>query len=145
VTLFTRIHGPPTRNDYKLLKKEASDSASKVENITFTWSCDTATGDEYRLLEEIIGPAEYTHLTNLNWAQEMEPAAYDPAIQATTVVHTRKRMEEEWEEKHELWFIRKGFLRGVTINMRDALDEQYYSQLKNINTAYRNTKHRFKF
>ena len=25
------------------------------------------------------------------------------------------------------------------MNMRDALDEQYYSQLKHINTAYRNT------
>ncbi len=25
------------------------------------------------------------------------------------------------------------------MNMRDALDKQYYSQLKNINTAYRNT------
>jgi hypothetical protein len=25
------------------------------------------------------------------------------------------------------------------MNMRDVLDEQYYSQLKNINTAYRNT------
>jgi len=52
----------------------------------------------------------------------------------------RKRMEEEWEEKRESWFIRKGFLRGVTMNMRDALDEQYYSQLKHVNTAYRNTK-----
>jgi hypothetical protein len=121
-----------------LLKKE-SELASEVENITFTWSRDTATGDEYGLLAEIIGPTEYTHLTNLNWAQEPEPAAYDPAIQATTAVHTRKRMEEEWEEKRESWFIRKGFLRGVTMNMGDALDEQYYLQLKNINTAYRNT------
>ena len=25
------------------------------------------------------------------------------------------------------------------MNMRDALDEQYYSQLKHVNTAYRNT------
>ncbi len=66
-TLFTRIHRRPTQNDYELLKKEASDLASKVENITFTWSCNTATGDEYGLLAEIIGPAEYTHLTNLNW------------------------------------------------------------------------------
>jgi hypothetical protein len=138
-TSFTRIHGRPTRNDYELLKKEASDLASKVENITFTWSRDTATGDEYGLLAEIIGPAEYTHLTNLNWNQETEPAAYDPAIQATTAVHTRKRMEEEWEEKRESWFIRKGFLRGATMNMRDAFDEEYYLQLKNINTAYRNT------
>ena len=45
-TPFTRIHGRPTRQDYELLKKEASDAASKVENITFTWSCDTATGEE---------------------------------------------------------------------------------------------------
>ncbi len=72
-TPFTRIHGRPTRQDYELLKKEASDLASKVENITFTWSCNTATGEEYGLLAEIIGEVEYTHLTNLIWAQEMEP------------------------------------------------------------------------
>jgi hypothetical protein len=138
-TPFTRIHGRPTRQDYELLKKEASDLASEVDNITFTWSRDTATGEEYGLLAEIIGDVEYTHLTNLNWAQEMEPTSYDPAITAATATHTRKRMEEEWDEKRTSWFIRKGFLRGVTINMRDALDEQYYSQLKHINTAYRNT------
>ena len=136
---FTRIHGRPTRQDYELLKKEASDLASKVENITFTWSRDTATGEEYGLRAEIIGDVEYTHLTNLNWAQETEPASYDPAIQETTATHTRKRMEEEWEEKRTSWFIRKGFLHGVTMNMRDALDEQYYSQLKHINTAYCNS------
>jgi hypothetical protein len=34
---------------------------------------------------------------------------------------------------------RKGFLRGVVMNMQDALDKQYYSQLKHINTAYCNT------
>jgi hypothetical protein len=69
----------------------------------------------------------------------MEPTAYDPAITAATATHTRKRMEEEWDKKRTLWFIQKGFLCGVTMNMRNALDEQYYSQLKNINTAYRNT------
>jgi hypothetical protein len=36
------------------------------------------------------------------------------------------------------WFIRKGFLRGVIDNLRDALDEQYYAQLKHRLTAYRN-------
>ena len=136
---FTRIHGRPTRQDYELFKKEASDLASKVENITLTWSRDTATGEEYGLRAEIIGNVEYTHLTNLNWAQETEPASYDPAIQAATATHTRKRMEEEWEEKRTSWFIRKGFLHGVTMNMRDALDKQYYSQLKHINTAYCNS------
>jgi hypothetical protein len=36
------------------------------------------------------------------------------------------------------WFIRKGILRGVVDNLRDALDEQYYSQLRHRLTAYRN-------
>ncbi len=57
------------------------------------------TGEEYGLLAEKIGKVEYAHLTNLNWAQEIEPATYDPAITAATETHTRKRLEEEWEEK----------------------------------------------
>lgn len=136
---FTRIHGRPTRHDYETLKKEASDLASEVDNLTFDWCRDPATGEEYGLLAEIIGDDEYTHLTTLEWQQEVEPARYDPTITATTPTHTRKRKEEEWEEKREAWYIRKGFLRGVTMNMRDALDEQYYSQLKHVYSAYRNT------
>jgi hypothetical protein len=48
-------------------------------------------------------------------------------------------MEEEWEEKRKSWYIRKGFLRGVVMNMQDVLDKQYYSQLEHVNTTYRNT------
>ena len=92
---FTRIHGCLTRHDYELLIKEASDLTSKVKSISFTWSRDTATGEEYGLLAEIIGEVKYNHLTNLNWTQETEPASYDPAITAATATHTRKRMEEE--------------------------------------------------
>jgi hypothetical protein len=138
-TPFTQIHGCPTRQDYELDKKEASDLASKVDNLTFAWSCDQATGEEYGLLAEIIGDVKYTHLTNLNSAQEIEPANYNPAITAATATHTRKRLKEEWEEKCKSWFTWKGFLHGVTMNMRNALNEQYYLQLKHINTAYRNT------
>jgi hypothetical protein len=120
VTPFTRIHGRPTRHDYKSLKKETSDLASKVNNITFAWSCDQATGEEYGLLAEIIGDVEYTHLINLHWAQEMEPAKYDLAITATTATHTRKRLEEEWEEKRKSWFIWKGFLHSHHEHARPA-------------------------
>ncbi len=69
----------------------------------------------------------------------MEPATYDPAITAAIATHTRKRLEEEWEEKRELWFIQKGVLHGVTMNLRNVLDKQYYLQLKHINTAYCNS------
>jgi hypothetical protein len=84
---FTQIHGRSTRKDYKTLKQETSDLASEVDNITFAWSRNTETGKEYGLLSEIIGEAKYPHLTNLDWTQEIEPATYNPAIQATTVTH----------------------------------------------------------
>jgi hypothetical protein len=37
-----------------------------------------------------------------------------------------------------LWFIHKRFLKGVINNLCDALDEQYYSQLKHCLTAHLN-------
>jgi len=107
---FTKIHGRPTRSDYENLKKEASDLASKLDDITYDWS-RSPTGDEYGLLAEIIGEDEYNHLTNLTWVQEVEPDTYDPNITDTTQTHTRKRMEQEWERTCKTWAIRKGFLR----------------------------------
>jgi hypothetical protein len=136
---FTRTHGQPTRHDYETLKKEATDLACKVDNLTFAWSWDPTTGEEYGLLAEIIGNVEYTHLKNLIWIQEVEPQQYDPAITNATVTHTRECMEDKWEEKRKSWYIRKWFLHGVTMNMHNVLDKQYYSQLKNIKTAFRNT------
>ncbi len=135
---FTQIHGCPTRNDYKTLKKEASNLASKIEDITYDWAQDTITGNEYGLLANIIGEPKNTLLTGIQWIQEVEPAKYDPAITAATATHTRKQMEEKWEEECTSWYIRKGFLRCVAMNMRNALDKAYYSQLKHVTTAYRN-------
>jgi hypothetical protein len=127
------------RHDYETLKKEVADLASKVGILTYVWSRDPATGEEFGLLVEIIGKVEYTHLTNLTWIQEVEPASYTLAITNATATHTRNYMEEEWEEKCKSWYIRKGFLHRTTMNMHDMLDEQYYSQLKHFKTAYRNT------
>ena len=47
-TPFTKIHGRPSRNDYEILKKEASDLACELDNITYDWS-HSAAGDEYGL------------------------------------------------------------------------------------------------
>jgi hypothetical protein len=88
---FTKICGHPTQSDYKNLKKEASDLASKLDDITYDWS-QRPIGDEYGLLAEIIGKDKYYHLTNLTWTQEVEPATYDPKINDTTATYTRKQM-----------------------------------------------------
>jgi hypothetical protein len=137
-TSFTKIHGCPTRSNYKNLKKEASDLASELDDITYDWS-RSPTGEDYQLLAKIIGKDEYQHLTGLTWVQETKPATYDPNINDTTVTHTRKRMEQEWDRTRETWALRKGFLRGIAANYQDTLDKNWYSQLKSIHTAYRNT------
>jgi hypothetical protein len=135
---FTKIHGRPTQSNYKNLNKEASDLASKLDDITYDWS-QSPTGDKYGLLAEIISEDEYYHLTNLTWTQEVEPATYDPAINDTTATYTWKQMDQEWERTRKTWAIRKGFLQGIAANFRDALNESWYSQLKSVHTAYRNT------
>jgi len=136
-TPFTRVHGRPKCKDYKTLKDEASALASEVEDITYEWSKDAA--EEYGLLADILGFDEYNKLTSIDtYTIPMESALYDPAITNATPTHERKRREEEWELVCTSWFIRKGFLRGVVDNLRDALDKQYCSQLKHRLTAYRN-------
>ena len=123
-TPFTRVHGRPKRKDYETLKDEASVLASKVEDITYAWSRDAA--KEYGLLADILGFDKYAELTGIDtYAIPAEPALYDPAVTNATSTHTRKRREEEWELVRTSWFIRKGFLRGVVDNLRNALDKQY--------------------
>ncbi len=48
-------------------------------------------------------------------------------------------MEQEWEPTRKTRAIRKSFLWGVAANFQDALDKSWYSQLKSVHTAYRNT------
>jgi hypothetical protein len=119
------------------LKKEASDLACELGGVTYNWS-HSATGEEYGLLAKIIGKDECNHLTNLTWVQETEPSNYDPAITDATATHSRKRMEQEWQRTCETLAIREGFLRNNAANMRNALDKNWYSQLKYIHTPYRN-------
>ena len=97
-TPFTRIHGCPYWSDYKILKQEATTIASKVEDITYNWSRDAGTGDEYGLLAEILGVDEFYHQTGIStYVKETEPGTYDSTINNTTPTHTQKRKEEEWE------------------------------------------------
>ena len=55
-----------------------------------------------------------------------------------TPTHTQKRLEEEWEQIQTCWYIQKGFLKGVTANLHDALNKQFYAQLKHCHSPYCN-------
>jgi hypothetical protein len=136
---FTRIHGRPTWSNYKILKHKAATLASKVDDITYAWSCDAVTGDEYGLFAKILGLNKYDHQTGIDtYVEEAKPDTYDLAITVATPTHTQKCLEEEWERTQTCYYIWKGFLKGVTVNMRDALDKQFYLQLKHCHLAYHN-------
>jgi hypothetical protein len=136
-TPFTRVHGRLTRKDYMILKEDASALASKVEDITYTWTKDAMTN--YSLLEDILGLDNYYKLTSIDtYAAPSEPVSYDPTITNATLTHERKRKEEEWDLMRTAWFIHKGFLKGIIGNLHIALDEQYCCQLKHCLMAYCN-------
>ena len=136
---FTRLQGQPTRSNFDTLKEEASMLACEVEETNYPWSKSAA--GKYGLLADIIGGAEYDHLTGIStYAKPIEPAAYNATINNATATHKRKQKEEEWERTLTSWYVCKGFLKGVVENMRDALDEQDYAQLKHWLTKYRNIK-----
>jgi hypothetical protein len=106
---FTRVHGRPTRRNYETLKEEASTLASKVEDITYTWSKNAT--DNYGLLANILGADKYNELTGINsYAIPCEPASYNPTITNAMLTHEHKRNEVEWDLVRTTWFIRKGFL-----------------------------------
>jgi hypothetical protein len=131
------VHGRPTRKDYEILKEEASALASEVKDITYSWSRDA--NNKYGLLADVIRFDNYDNLTGIDtYVIPTELAIYDPAITNAMPTHARKHMEKEWELGRVSLFIRNGFFRGIVDNLRDALDEQYYTQLKHHLTAYRN-------
>jgi hypothetical protein len=136
-TPIMRVHGRPMQKQLQTLKSNASALTSEVEDITYAWS-KSAT-DDYGLLGNILSVDKYYKITGIsNYAIPMEPTLYDPSINNTMPTHKRKCKEEDWDLIHTVWFIRKGFLQWVINNLRDTLDKQYYSQLKNCLMAYRN-------
>jgi hypothetical protein len=65
-TPFTRIHRRPFWSNYKILKQEAATITSKVEDVTYDWSRNAATRDEYGLLAKILGINKYDHQTGIS-------------------------------------------------------------------------------
>jgi hypothetical protein len=136
-TPITRVYGQPTQSNYKTLKSDASALTSKMEGISYAWSKSLT--DDYGLLGNILGVDKYYKLTGIStYAIPTELASYDPSINITMPTHESKCKEEDWDLIRTAWFIRKGFLRGIVDNLRDALDKQHYSQLKHCLMAYHN-------
>jgi hypothetical protein len=98
-TPFTRVHKRSTRKDYKILNEEAPGLASKVKDITYTWTKDATT--DYGLLADILGFDNYYELTGIDTcAIPNKLVSYNPTIINATLTRKRKCKEEEWDLMH---------------------------------------------
>ena len=137
-TPFTRIPGRLTRRDYITLRNEACEVACNIDS-EYEWSGD------YGHLAIVTGSPEYLTITTtsgtpITYIPEEAPGAFNPAITAaTTEFQVRKKMAE-WEAKREAWYTLCGVEEGLCKNFRDAVDEQYYRQLKKPIIGYRGIK-----
>jgi hypothetical protein len=136
-TPIMRVHRRLTQSNYKSLKSDTCALVREVEDITYAWSKSTT--DNYGLLGDILSVNEYYKFTGITtYAIQVEPMSYNPFTNNTMPPHKHKHKEEDWDLIRTAWFIRKGFLQGIVNNLRDTLNEQYYSQLKHCLTAYHN-------
>lgn len=127
---FTKIHGRPSRLDRNTLREELCAAASEVD-MPYEESGD------FGLLGEVMEADEYTTITALTYYPLEKPSAYDEDITEEMDHHERKQLEAEHNERLEAWHTRKGALRGLTENIRDALDEKFYIALKRQVIAYK--------
>lgn len=132
--LFTRIHGRPARRQYDKLLEECADVAVLLQLPAYPWS------DKYGILAEVLGAQEYLTTTGLVYVEPTPPTAFNGSITASTSQHVREPKTAKHEQLQERYFIWQGGCKAVCDNIRDALDEQYYHQLKRRITGYAEVK-----
>ena len=127
---LTWILGQPTRTQRDKLVEEISNLALEC-NITYKWS------GNYGLLAEIMGNGAYLLLTGKEYMEPKEPPKYPTNLNEDSTKDEQDRAIAELDEEKIAYATQKGFHRGVGANIREALDEQYYKQLRHNKTATR--------
>jgi hypothetical protein len=114
--------------------------AEKLVNIDISETYGDMTVDanfnNFGCLAGIMSEDEYLQRTTLDWEDPTEPDYYDTNITDAMARHTRKRMEEVHDQKITDYWTYMGTMKGLAVNIREALHEQYYSKLKHSLTAY---------
>jgi hypothetical protein len=134
---LTKIHGRPNQAHLINMIDEISTKLVDI-GISETYGNHTVDADmnNFRCLAGIMTEDEYLQRTTLDWDKPTKPDYYDTNITDAMPRHTRKRMEEVHDQKITDYWTYMGTMRGLAVNIREALHEQYYSKLKHALTAY---------
>ena len=134
----TRIHGRPTYQHFCTLSRECQEVAFEI-NVGYAWCADLG------LSPLIVGAAAHHRDTGKIFTEPVQPPNVNARIVTGTTVAERAQYAAEHDELKEWFAMVKGFRGGSTENIRDALDEAYYRQLKHVCLGYRRVNPRSYF
>ena len=127
---YTRIPGRPSWRSKEALVKEARKHALQ-QRVSYDWA------GRYGLLAEIIGAARYAvdHPTLPAYVAPVQPANSPVLPAGPTAAQIRQLTDDNNLLKRD-WAMLQGFRRGVSANIRDALDLEFYSALEHADYGY---------
>ena len=133
------VQGKPSRTNYIAWRKEVELIATGYDvSDTYKWTVDAA-GNNFGCLHLTMDDNDYQIRTSITtYVAPTEPPHYDPTITAATPTFQRKQLEEEMEQKKHDYFTWVGASRGMAENLRNAMEEQYYNELKHSIVGYKN-------
>jgi hypothetical protein len=132
---LTTIVGRPNIRDRNNLHEELCELAVSID-LSFKWATGND-GTNYGALAEVMETAAYTALSGQTWINETLPAAFDATIGTTTSAYNMSKRSAEHEDRRYAFATLVGIRKGLTENIRDAMEPQYYQQLKAKTIGYK--------
>lgn len=133
---FNQINGLPSRFDFHELGKQV------VTLLHQPNSC-IAEHHDSGFIGEVLTNQQYFTATGQNnpyVTLDDYEEQYDSSITDAMTDAARKQAEALWGDRLVTVATRRGCLRGVCNNLREAIDERYYEQLKDTHHKYNKVK-----
>ena len=128
---FVKIQGESSRLKLRELEEEMSVAATSVEYDYYDWA------EDHGCLVYVIAVNRYEALTDLEFEEPSRPPRTHPDIDDDTSPEERADPKAENDESLEAWYILHDALKGLTANLRDAIDPKYYQELKKPLLGYK--------
>jgi hypothetical protein len=127
---FSRIHGKPTWSNKEALLREAEEVALDCD-VHYGWA------GEFGMLATILGPVRYLAETHMNYVVPIRPADAPPANVAGGTAAVIRTWESTNDLERQNYATFNQFKSAICENIRDALDLQYYEQIKEVTFGFK--------
>ena len=128
---FVNIRGESSRLKLRELEEKMSVAATSVECNYYEWA------EDHGCLVYVIGVDRYEMLTGLEFEEPSRPTRSHPDIDNDTSAEERTDLKADNNDNLQPWYTLQGALKGLTANLRDAIDPKYYQERKKPFLGYK--------